>query len=100
MKRPSAHVLTNVRLSPATLKSLKYRAIEERRPAAALVREAVEAYLLRPPATPKREDAVAWLRSLTRLPGADKGSPADLAFNHDHYVYGAARKKRPNAPRG
>lgn len=85
------HVLTNVRLSLATLKGLKHRAVEERRPAAALVREAVEQYLTRKPETnvTGRGDC---LRRVIGVAGSRRGAPSDLAVNHDHYLYGAPRK--------
>ena len=95
------HVLTNVRLSLATLKGLKHRSVEERRPAAALVREAVEQYLTRKPeANMQPPSAARWLRGLTKLSGGRRGPPTDLAINHDHYLYGAPKKERPGSRRG
>jgi len=88
------HVLTNVRLSLSTLKSLKHRAVEEQRPAAALVREAVERYLVQKPAATRKTAPSKWLLGLSKIAGEQKGAPTDLAFNHDYYLYGGRKKTR------
>lgn len=88
------HVLTNVRLSLPMLQGLKHRAVEERRPAAALIREAVTQYLARPPARSAGISTTAWLRGLTKLVKPGPGPRESLAVDHDHYLYGAPRKSR------
>ena len=96
MKKPSRHVLTNVRLSLDTLKSLKHRAVEERRPTAVLVREAVERYLLTDSSPPRPDAKAKWLRGLIGAAGSQGKRPYDAAVNHDHYLYGAPRKPAPH----
>jgi hypothetical protein len=51
-----------------------------------LLREAAEDALRR--AEPKTEDPLA------DLIGVIRDAPADLAENHDHYLYGMPRKRR------
>jgi len=94
MIQPPRHVLTNVRLPLPLLKSLKHRAVEERRPAAALVREAVEQYLLLPPRDSATRTDVRWLRSVIGSAGSSSSAPRDLSTDHDHYLYGAPRRGR------
>jgi len=53
---------------------------------AQLIREAAEAALRREGA-PTRDP-------LDALIGVIRDAPADLSVNHDHYLYGAPRKKR------
>ena len=98
MGTASRHVLTNVRLSLATLKSLKHRAVEERRPAAALVLEAIQEYLIRKPGQPEPAAARRWLLGLAGLAKSVPDIPTDLADEHDHYLYGSPRRSRKNDP--
>lgn len=98
MGTSSKHVLTNVRLSLGTLKSLKHRAVEERRPAAAIVREAVARYLLEDPKTERPESAARWFQGLKKLAAAAKKGPTDLAMNHDHYLYGTPQRPGGRRP--
>ncbi len=92
MDQPPRHVLTNVRLPLPLLKALKHRAVEERRPAAALVRAAVETYLIQKPSVPRPEATARWLRGLIGSAGTSGKKPANLSVDHDHYLYGAPKK--------
>ncbi|MEW6253388.1 MAG: hypothetical protein AB1716_22325 [Planctomycetota bacterium] len=41
---------------------------------------------------PENERRPGWADELLKLAGKAKGLPADLADNHDHYLYGTPKK--------
>lgn len=82
----STNVATNIRLPEEVLKTLKYRAIEERKSVNQLIREALDAFLSGPDrsAVPERDPFEAVI-------GIARSGIKDGAVKHDAYLY---RKKR------
>lgn len=74
---------TNIRISEDCLKALKYRAVEEGKSVAQLIREAIDAFLgerySRPEET--KEDP------LDEIVGMFASKEGGLARNHDQYLY-------------
>jgi hypothetical protein len=48
--------------------------------------------LEQPPAPPPSAPDGGWAQELLKLAGIAQGLPADLARNHDHYLYGTPRR--------
>jgi plasmid stability protein len=84
-------IVTTIRLPDDLHRALRQRAFDEQRPMAELIREAIRGWLS-PPAreatpVPLGEDPF-W-----RVVGGVVGGPPDESTAHDHYVYGAPRKR-------
>lgn len=69
-----------IRLDDATHRALEARATASRRPLAAIVREAIAAYLRQP--GPRRRA----LEEFTFIRSGRSGGPGDIARNHDKYL--------------
>jgi hypothetical protein len=84
-------IVTTIRLPAETHEKLRRRAFAERRPLAALVRDAIGLLLDgSPPAKlPPLEEDPLWLAV-----GTGRGGPRDEAVEHDHYLYGVPKKRR------
>lgn len=82
----STNIATNIRLPEEVLKTLKYKAIEERKSVNQLIREAIEAFLLGPNscAIPVRDPFEAVI-------GIAKSGIKDGSAKHDAYLYGKRR---------
>jgi hypothetical protein len=82
----SATVATNVRLPEDLLRTLKYKAIEEKKSVNQIIREAIEMSLAVAPQSGEREkdpfeDMIGMARSGTK----------DASSKHDRYLYGRKR---------
>ncbi len=67
---------------------LKKRAKKEGKSVAAIIREASEEYLK------EDEKEIDWENDpLFKLAGVFESEEGDLSINHDHYLYGAPKKK-------
>jgi hypothetical protein len=79
-------VATNIRLSEDLLKTLKHKAVEEKKSLNKLICEAIEASLTTlPVAAQLRDDP------FEAVIGAAKSGCRDGSVNHDHYLYGAKK---------
>ncbi|MBI4697969.1 MAG: ribbon-helix-helix protein, CopG family [Nitrospirae bacterium] len=75
-------VATNIRLPEEVLKTLKYKAIEEKKSVNQLIREAIEKSLSISPRTgEKGED------SFDAVIGSAKSGIKDASMRHDKYLY-------------
>lgn len=79
-------VATNIRLSEDLLKTLKHKAIEEKKSLNKLICEAIEASLTALPAAAQSHDD-----PFEAVIGAAKSGCRDGSVNHDHYLYGAKK---------
>lgn len=79
----SSTVATNIRLSEELLKSLKYRAIEERKSVNQLIREAIEGFLA-VDIQPERHAKDAFENVI----GIAKSGVKNGSTKHDYYLYG------------
>ncbi len=67
---------------------LKKRAEKEGKSVAAIIREASEEYLK------KEEKEIDWENDpIFKLAGIFESKESDLSINHDHYLYGAPKRK-------
>jgi hypothetical protein len=82
----STTVATNIRLPEDLLKTLKYRAIEEKKSVNQIIREAIEMSLA---AAPQPEECEK--DSFEDLIGIARSGIKDGSSKHDRYLYG--RKK-------
>lgn len=82
----STNIATNIRLPEEVLKTLKYKAIEERKSVNQLIREAIETFLSVPNHSGSTDrdtfDAVI---------GIAKSGIKDGSVKHDAYLYGKRR---------
>ena len=79
-------VATNIRLSEDLLKTLKHKAIEEKKSLNKLICEAIEASLTTLPVAAQLPDD-----PFESVIGAAKSGCRDGSVNHDHYLYGAKK---------
>ena len=86
-----SEVVTTIRLPPEIHEKLRRRAFAERRPIAAVVRDAIRLLLEGPPAgkLPPLEEDPLW-----QAIGTGRGGPRDEALEHDHYLYETPKKYR------
>ncbi len=82
----STKIATNIRLPEDLLKTLKYRAIEEKKSVNQLIREAIEMSLA---AAPQPEEHAK--DPFEDMIGIAKSGIKDASSKHDRYLYG--RKK-------
>jgi len=79
----SSTVATNIRISEEVLKSLKYRAIEERKSVNQLIREAIEGFMA-VDIQPERHVK----DSFENVIGIAKSGIKNGSTKHDYYLYG------------
>lgn len=79
----SSTVATNIRISEEVLKSLKYRAIEERKSVNQLIREAIEGFIA-VDIQPERHVK----DSFENVIGIAKSGIKNGSTKHDYYLYG------------
>ncbi|MBI4654950.1 MAG: CopG family transcriptional regulator [Nitrospirae bacterium] len=79
----SSIVATNIRISEEVLKSLKYRAIEERKSVNQLIREAIEGFIA-VDIQPERHVK----DSFENVIGIAKSGIKNGSTKHDYYLYG------------
>lgn len=79
----SSTVATNIRISEEVLKSLKYRAIEERKSVNQLIREAIESFIA-VDIQPERHVK----DSFENVIGIAKSGIKNGSTKHDYYLYG------------
>lgn len=78
----STNVATNIRLPEEVLKTLKYRAIEEKKSVNQLIREAVELFLVN--VIEQKKSAKDPLQNII---GIAKSGIKDGSVKHNHYLY-------------
>jgi plasmid stability protein len=79
---------TQVYFPEELYKRLKKRAKQEGKSVASLIREASERYLK------EEEEKIDWENDpLLKAIGFCKADVDDLSINHDHYLYGAPKRK-------
>ena len=79
----SATVATNIRLPEDLLRTLKYRAIEEKKSVNQIIREAIEMSLAVAPQSEEREKD-----PFEDVIGIAKSGIKDASSKHDRYLYG------------
>ena len=79
----SATIATNIRLPEDLLRTLKYRAIEEKKSVNQIIREAIEMSLAVAPQSEKREKD-----PFEDVIGIAKSGIKDASSKHDRYLYG------------
>ena len=82
-----AFVTTNVRLSKDLLTKLKFRAVEENKSVAQLVREAIQQHLSQHQLIKIDYDNDPF----NDLIGITQSEIIDGSVNHDHYLYGTVK---------
>lgn len=82
----STNIATNIRLPEEVLKTLKYKAIEERKSVNQLVREAIEAFLSAPD-----RSAIQERDPFEAVIGIARSGIKDGSVKHDAYLYGKRR---------
>ena len=82
----STKIATNIRLPEDLLKTLKYRAIEEKKSVNRLIREAIEMALAAAPQPEEHEKD-----PFENMIGIARSGIKDASSKHDRYLYG--RKK-------
>jgi metal-responsive CopG/Arc/MetJ family transcriptional regulator len=82
----STKIATNIRLPEDLLKTLKYRAIEEKKSVNQLIREAIEMSLAAAPQPEEHEKD-----PFENMIGIARSGIKDASSKHDRYLYG--RKK-------
>ena len=79
----SVTVATNIRLPEDLLKTLKYRAIEERKSVNQMIREAIEASL-----GSARQAETIESDHFEKIIGIGRSGIRDASLKHDRYLYG------------
>ena len=82
----SVRIATNIRLPEDLLKTLKYRAIEERKSLNQIIREAIEMSLAAAPQTQERQKD-----PLENVIGIARSGIKDASSKHDRYLYGRSQ---------
>jgi len=79
----SVKIATNIRLPEDLLKTLKYRAIEEKKSVNQIIREAIEMSLAAAPQTQESQKD-----PLENVIGIARSGIKDASSKHDRYLYG------------
>ena len=79
----SVTIATNIRLPEDLLKTLKYRAIEEKKSLNQIIREAIEMSLAAAPQTQESQKD-----PLENVIGIARSGIKDASSKHDRYLYG------------
>ncbi len=82
----SATIATNIRLPEDLLRTLKYRAIEEKKSMNQIIREAIEMSFAAAPQPEQRERD-----PFEEVIGIARSGIKDASSKHDHYLYGRKR---------
>jgi len=82
----SVKIATNIRLPEDLLKTLKYRAIEEKKSLNQIIREAIEMSLAAAPQTQESQKD-----PLENVIGIARSGIKDASSKHDRYLYGRSQ---------